>query len=163
MNTETIWKPIEELDGLYHISNYGHVKSFKHDKQNGRLISYKRVNGRYWLYVIRHKGEVYNFYAHRLCGQYFIPNPLNLPQIDHICNLDKENNHVSNLQWITHLNNIRKDQAHQIICLHKDGREIIVEGSREAQKLTGVCRPMIFKLLKTGTESKKGWQFKYNK
>lgn len=45
------------------------------------------------------------FYVHRLVAQAFIPNPNNLPIINHI-DEDPSNNDVSNLEWCTHSYNI---------------------------------------------------------
>jgi len=44
------------------------------------------------------------YYIHRLVAQKFIPNPDNLPCVDHI-DKDKTNNDVSNLRWVTHMTN----------------------------------------------------------
>ena len=48
------------------------------------------------------------FYVHRLVAEHFIPNPDNLPEVNHK-DWDITNNHVSNLEWITLIDN-RKDR-----------------------------------------------------
>jgi len=44
------------------------------------------------------------YYVHRLVAEHFIPNPDNLPEVNHK-NWDITNNHVSNLEWISLIDN----------------------------------------------------------
>lgn len=46
------------------------------------------------------KGKRYVRYIHRLVAECFLPNPNNLPQVNHIDG-NKANNSVSNLEWIS--------------------------------------------------------------
>ena len=45
--------------------------------------------------------------VHRLVAQAFIPNPYGFSDVDHIDG-NKKNNCISNLQWLSHRDNIRK-------------------------------------------------------
>ena len=69
-------------------------------------------------------GKQKTFYLARLLGIAFIPNPLNLPEIDHI-DRNSLNNDLSNLHWVNRsqnsLNtNVRKDNKLGLKYISKD-------------------------------------------
>lgn len=45
-----------------------------------------------------------NKYVHREVAMYYIPNPDNLPEVNHKDG-DKQNNNVENLEWVTRIQN----------------------------------------------------------
>lgn len=49
-------------------------------------------------------------YIHRLVAETFIPNPSNLPEVDHK-DANGLNNNVSNLQWVTHNENLNNPET----------------------------------------------------
>ena len=63
-------------------------------------------DGRYLAVTGMVNGKQKHFYVHRLIGNAFIPNPESKPQINHIDG-NGQNNHVSNLQWVTAKENIQ--------------------------------------------------------
>lgn len=102
-------KDIPGLEGRYAVTENGRVwaRSRVSFGLKGRI--HKRPA--YWLPEQHHK-RGYRFYSlnvggktkghltHRLVAKTYIPNPDNLPEVNHKdCN--KTNNHVSNLEWVT--------------------------------------------------------------
>ena len=58
------------------------------------------------------------FKTSRLVAKAFIPNPNNLPEVDHL-NADKQNNTVSNLEWVTGEENRRREDAMNLRNPHR--------------------------------------------
>lgn len=106
-----IWKPIEGWEGLYEVSNLGNVKSFCKGKERFLRPS-KKKNG-YLQVVLQDNGRKGFFTIHRLVAAAFIPNPNNLPTVNHI-DENKENNRVDNLEWMTTQDNVTYSQGKAI-------------------------------------------------
>lgn len=70
-----------------------------------KLLKPRTAGKGYYCYQLRNEHGAKNVYIHRLVAMAFIPNPENLPQVDHIDG-DKSNNHVSNLRWVTNRTNM---------------------------------------------------------
>lgn len=90
------------FDGSYEVSDSGEVFS-KH--RNRFLIGGTYPNG-YEFVGLTVNGETKNFMRHRLVARAFIPNPENLPYVNHIDG-NKKNNRVENLEWCTPVENVR--------------------------------------------------------
>lgn len=109
---EEIWKQVVGADKYYEISNCGRARIKEHTDQSGNIIQEKiltpiKTNLGYIQYGIAFAGERKRKYAHRLVAEAFIPNPLNLAEVDHIDDV-RDHNSVDNLQWITRKDNVRK-------------------------------------------------------
>lgn len=101
---EEVWKPIKGYEGLYEVSSLGRVKSlnFKRSGEEGILSPASKPYLQVTLYS---KGKASQPLVHRLVAETFIPNPNNLPQINHI-DEDTHNNSVENLEWCSSSYNI---------------------------------------------------------
>lgn len=123
-------KDIKNYEGLYAVTSCGRVWSYKRQKfltpeDNGH--GYLRVN----LYK---DGKDKKYMIHRLVAEAYIPNPDNLPQVDHI-DENKNHNYINNLQWITNRDNCRKSHNKPILQFTLDGEFV-----REWSSATDVGR-----------------------
>ena len=121
--TEEIWRPIVGYEGLYEVSSYGRVRSLdRYDNKNhfrkGLIMKQNDSgNGRGYMSVILClNGKIKKYLVHRLVAQAFIPNPDNLPEVNHK-DENPGNNNVTNLEWCDHSYNInygtRKDKVRE--------------------------------------------------
>lgn len=92
--------PIPNFEN-YGINKCGDVCSFRKKKllKQGQWGAYKSV-------ALSKKGKTYYFRVHRLVATIFIPNPNNLPQVNHKDG-NKMNNNLDNLEWCTCSYNIK--------------------------------------------------------
>lgn len=103
------WKPIKGYEDSYEISTYGRVRSLPRTviNKNGiknhykeRILSQSLSTKGYPKVIITKNGKEKCIFPHRLVAETFIPNPDNLPEVNHL-DENKLNNHVSNLCWVT--------------------------------------------------------------
>ena len=93
----------------YIISSDGHVYSTKNvgrGKYHKEIKQRKNADG-YMDITVGPNSFRTTRKVHRLVAEAFIPNPDNLPEVDHIDDV-RDNNDVSNLQWISRIDNIAK-------------------------------------------------------
>lgn len=98
------WKPIDGTDGKYEVSNLGHVRT--NGKRPGLLTLTKQPKGYLYAMIQLSNGKQKNCRVHRLVAEYFLPNPDNMKEVNHKDG-NKDNNHVSNLEWCTRSNNVK--------------------------------------------------------
>ncbi len=133
-----IWKTIENTH--YSVSNTGRIRNDKF----GRILNKGIDKNGYALATIKINGKFKTFRLHRLVARSFIPNPDNLPEINHINGIKTDNN-VENLEWITRTDNLKhawENNLHDIkpVCMLSEDGEIlkIFESTRAAGREMGV-------------------------
>lgn len=101
---------IKNWEGLYSITRdgrvYSHMRNYNSRYKDRGFWLTAHTDGCGYLFVaLTLNGKTSQPKIHRLVGETFIPNPLNLPQINHLDG-NKLNNNDWNLTWCTPSENI---------------------------------------------------------
>lgn len=164
------WRTIKEFDGLYQVSNFGRVKGVKRvvGARGGKtkvvsekIIGIKPDKQGYFLAALWKNNNGYSRLVHRLVAQAFIPNPNNLPEVNHNKGL-KWDNTSTELGWMTASDNQRHSIdvlgkktriitgadnkcSKKVLCLNSG---IVYNSTKEAAIGLGVSQPFIVMLCK---------------
>lgn len=142
MCDKEIWRPIpiNELQDRYEVSNFGNIRSLdridcKGQHRKGRLLSTKKDKG-YLRCTLSIDGKLKTYAIHRLVAQAFIPNPDNLPQVNHkdecktknYAGTPENNFEDGNLEWVTPKQNIQHGS-----CIERRSKKCI--NGKKAKKI----------------------------
>lgn len=101
------WVDIKGYEGLYRLSNKGRVKSLLKKTMDEREVILKPRKSdiedypSVALYKNKNREDIF---MHRLMAEYFIPNPENLPVVNHK-NANRHDYRIENLEWVTFARN----------------------------------------------------------
>ena len=156
---EEIWKPVRNYEGLYEglyeVSNTGKVKSLNYRKTGKERILKTYDNGHGYLFVVLSKeGNREQPLVHVLVATAFLPNPNNLPEVNHN-DEDKTNNCVENLEYCSKLYNINygtgikrraEKRSKPVFSVDKESGLIMWwQSAHEADRCTGISNGNIIK------------------
>lgn len=96
-----IWKDIDGWKGLYEISTFGRVRSVR---TNAMMSLQPHSKGYLQVHLKRGAGTRVKRFVHRLVAEAFLPNPRQLPMVDH-GDTNRKNNTLGNLKWVTYCEN----------------------------------------------------------
>lgn len=98
------WKPIQNFEDLYEINENGDIRSKNPRYKNKELLKQSINSKGYKVVTLCREGKQKTFTVHRLVALAFIPNPNNLPCVNHKDEI-KINNNISNLEWCSYYYN----------------------------------------------------------
>lgn len=109
-----VWKPIRGYLGLYEISNYGRVKSLANSKsRKTKYLQLKNKDG--YLFANLHSNGSRKWFAvHRLVAIAFLPNPFNLPVVNH-----KDCRRNNNFVWVNEDGTVNYEKSNLEWCTQK--------------------------------------------
>lgn len=173
------WEDIEGYEGLYQVSNCGRVNSLGNGKSNNskeRILKPGKNRDGYLIVKLHKDGKQKTYYVHRLVAEAFIPNPLNLPEVNHKTE-NKQLNYSWCIEWCDHKYNNnygtrnervskamvgvlinREDQSKKVICVETN---TVYPSAMEAERQTGINNGNIIKCCKGKYKKAGGYQWQY--
>lgn len=125
MNNIEIWKPVP-FNTLYEVSSLGNFRNAKTKRQKiFNIEALKSTQSRIRVSIKNPIKKGTAFYLHRVIAMTFIPNPQNLNEVNHIDG-NPYNNCVSNLEWVTHEENMQHFHVNREKYENKNVREVIL-------------------------------------
>lgn len=123
-----IFEDLKDFEGLYQINREGKIWTSYYNK----IMSPTDDNG--YLRICLTKDGKRKFYRiHRLLAIQYIPNPDNLPEIDHI-DRNKLNNDLSNLRWCDRTTNMN-NQERSIANMTEEQKKERIDNLREYKRV----------------------------
>ena len=177
------WRPVKGFEGYYEVSNQGRVRSLDNYRRvcdvngvehmrfvKGVVRKLQLLPNGYVSVSLKSMGKHRRFNVHRLIAETFIPNPHNLPEVNHK-DEDKSNNRVDNLEWCDRLYNANYGTGRQRMIMTKsrqieqltlDGRHVAYyDSGNEAARMTNYNRTSIHKALNGTQNTAYGYQWRY--
>lgn len=174
MKTKEVFLSVPGYSGLYEVSNLGNVMSLR----SGKLLKQSTNKGGYKMLSLTKNGKSTCFSVHRLVAMTFLPNPDNLPEVNHK-DENPGNNFVDNLEWCTRKYNLNyggyrermsktmkeKPSHHRSVSAYfKDTMEFFKSWGtiKDAEIELGLSRGTIGKALSGQSKTSGGYIWKYN-
>lgn len=126
---DEVWKDIKGYEGYYQISNFGNIRSLDRWINNhgtlvfrmGKILSPSKSGPGYLQIAFYVDGKTQKKYIHRLVMEAFNPTDNPELEINHI-DENKENNMITNLEWVTHKENMNKVSKYIMAREHKEAK-----------------------------------------
>ena len=171
-----VWKAIPGYEGFYEASTHGRIRSVDRTAigrwgneifVKSHILRCNNVHNGYQQVKFCINGVREQPSVHRLVAKTFIPNPRNLPQVNHKDG-NPSNNCIDNLEWCTASENAKHRchvlrhfggrKARKVLCIDTG---VIYENSHHASLELGVNEMNIYRVCRGKGRTAGGLKFKY--
>lgn len=175
-----IWKPVLDFEGVYEVSNCGDIRRLAVQGKKGtgnylraeHLVKSRENNKGYPMVDLWMNGKRKQKLVHRLVAEAFIPNPQNLPEVNHK-DENPANCNADNLEWCDRIYNMNYGSCAKRIG-KANGKPVFqfdlhgnllrrYESTMQAQRETGICNARISESCTGKREKGGGFIWRYAK
>lgn len=164
-------KSVIGYEGLYEVTSDGDIFSVDRYTKDGKHLKRKKIKGGkfsngYEFVCLRKDGVNHNCLKHRIIAESFIPNPNNLPIVNHKDG-NRQNNSIDNLEWCTQGYNLKhaiqiglvesQCKIRRKVKVKKDDLEIVFNTMKDCAEFFGFKKGWL-----QGYVRKYGLDFSYN-
>lgn len=136
ISTQPQWKDIVGYENEYQINQFGEIRTLKDSpklKKYDVLKPQKSKRNGYVYQMLYKNGKEKLLRVHRLVAMAFLPNPNNLPQVNHKDG-NKQNNSVDNLEWCEQSDNMKHAYKNGLQIPSENQRKAIINTNKLKQK-----------------------------
>lgn len=156
-------KDIKGYEGLYAITSCGKVWSYRSKK----FLKSCKQSTEYLAVTLCKDGTRKSYTIHRLVAEAYLPNPNNLPQVNHK-DENKTHNYINNLEWCdntynvnygTHNKRVGRARSKTVICVETN---IVYYSPTEVEQTLGIDASSIHKCCKGKRHTAGGYHWRYD-
>lgn len=156
-------KDIKGYEGLYAITSCGKVWSYRSKK----FLKSCKQSTEYLAVTLCKDGTRKSYTIHRLVAEAYLPNPNNLPQVNHK-DENKTHNYINNLEWCDNTYNVNygtrnkrvgRARSKTVICVETN---IVYYSPTEVEQTLGIDASSIHKCCKGKRHTAGGYHWRYD-
>lgn len=124
-----IFRDIPKYEGLYQISNWGRVRSLPRNNTKGKILKSQHDNYGYLIICLSKNNKRSTKTIHTIVAIVFLPNPHNLPCVNH-----KDENKENNFVWVNEDGTVDPEKSNLEYCTVAYNNAYGTKGKRTAEK-----------------------------
>lgn len=113
----------------YYVDSFGNIYG-----KRGNILKVQVNEKGYLRLSVNYDKKKHTKFVHRMVAETFIPNPFNLPEVNHL-NGDKKDNRIDNLEWVS----TKENKQHAMVVLEQGYGENHSKATLNNNQVIEVC------------------------